>query len=51
MNFAEHDQTGAVELGRAIVTLVSGELPDAPTGTAWLYGLPGGRDAIEYKAN
>ena len=35
-----------VELGRAIIALVSGNLPEAPHGTAWLYGTPEGRRTI-----
>ena len=32
-----------VELGRAIIELVSGELPEAPDGKIWFYGTPTGR--------
>jgi hypothetical protein len=32
-----------VELGRAIIALVSGELPEEPKGETWLYGTPTGR--------
>jgi hypothetical protein len=32
-----------IELGRAVIALVSGTLPEPPTGTAWLYGTDGGR--------
>ena len=35
-----------VELGRAIIALVSGELPEAPPGETWLYGTPVGRQTI-----
>ena len=35
-----------VELGRAIIELVSGELPEAPDGTTWLYGTPAGRETL-----
>ena len=31
-----------VELGRAIIELVSGELPGAPVGKFWFYGIPTG---------
>jgi hypothetical protein len=31
-----------VELGRAMIALVRGELPDAPKGEIWLYGTPEG---------
>jgi hypothetical protein len=35
-----------VELGHAIIALLSGELPAAPEGKAWLYGTPDGRETI-----
>ena len=35
-----------VELGRAIIALIDGSLPAAPSGTAWLYGAPAGRTTI-----
>jgi hypothetical protein len=35
-----------VELGRAIIDLVRGELPIAPKGEAWFFGLPTGRSTI-----
>jgi len=35
-----------VELGRAIIALVNGTLPAAPSGRAWFYGTPDGRDTI-----
>lgn len=35
-----------VELGRAIVALISGRLPKAPKGEAWFYGTPTGRSTI-----
>ena len=35
-----------VELGRAIIALVSGNLPEAPLGQDWLYGTPAGRQTI-----
>jgi hypothetical protein len=35
-----------VELGRAIIALVSGQLPEAPEGQIWLYGAPEGRMTI-----
>ncbi len=35
-----------VELGHALVALVSGELPQAPEGKAWLYGTPSGREML-----
>jgi len=35
-----------VELGRAIIALVEGTLPAAPSGTAWFYGVPQGRTTI-----
>lgn len=38
-----------VELGRAIIALVRGELPEAPEGQIWLYGAPEGRQTIGWK--
>ncbi len=38
-----------VELGRAIVALVKGELPSAPKGEAWFYGIPEGRSTIKMR--
>ncbi len=35
-----------VELGRAIIALVCGELPEAPNGKTWLYGTPPGRQML-----
>lgn len=35
-----------IELGRAIVALVSGSLPRSPKGEAWFYGTPAGRSTI-----
>jgi hypothetical protein len=35
-----------VELARAIIALVKGELVDAPKGQIWLYGTPEGRTTI-----
>jgi hypothetical protein len=35
-----------VELGRAIVALLSGRLPEAPEGKHWLYGTPTGRETL-----
>jgi hypothetical protein len=35
-----------VELGRAIIELVSGELPKAPDGEFWFYGTPTGRQTL-----
>jgi hypothetical protein len=36
-----------IELGRAIIALVSGELPEAPEGKIWLYGTPAGRGTLD----
>lgn len=36
-----------VELGRAIIALISGELSEAPEGKIWLYGTPTGRDTLD----
>jgi hypothetical protein len=38
-----------VELGRAIIALVRGELPEAPEGQIWLYGAPKGRMTIGWE--
>ena len=38
-----------VELGRAVIALVAGTLPEPPTGTAWLYGTDGGRRTLGMK--
>jgi hypothetical protein len=38
-----------VELGRAMIALVKGELPTAPHGTAWFYGTPRGRETIRMR--
>ncbi|HKF46723.1 MAG TPA: hypothetical protein VKB38_05150 [Terracidiphilus sp.] len=35
-----------IELGHAIIALVSGNLPRAPKGEAWFYGTPKGRSTI-----
>jgi hypothetical protein len=35
-----------IELGRAIIELVLGQLPEAPAGQIWLYGAPEGRITI-----
>ena len=35
-----------VELGRAIIALVSEDLPEAPPGQDWFYGTPTGRGTI-----
>lgn len=35
-----------VELGRAIIALLCGELPEAPRGEAWFFGTPDGRSTI-----
>jgi hypothetical protein len=43
---SEVDTAPVVELGRAIIALLSGELPDAPSGKSWLYGTETGREAI-----
>jgi hypothetical protein len=38
-----------IELGRAVIALLSGTLPEPPTATAWLYGTDGGRRALGTK--
>ena len=35
-----------IELGNAVISLVAGNLPRAPKGEAWFYGLPTGRSTI-----
>jgi len=39
----EVDTAPVVELGRAFIALVSGELPEAPDGKIWIYGTETGR--------
>jgi hypothetical protein len=36
-----------IELGHAIIALVSGSLPRPPKGEAWFYGTPTGRSTIQ----
>jgi hypothetical protein len=36
-----------IELGHAIIALVSGSLPRPPKGVAWFYGTPSGRSTIQ----
>jgi hypothetical protein len=38
-----------VELGRAVIALVSGGLPEPPIGMAWFYGTDGGRRTLGMK--
>jgi hypothetical protein len=33
-----------IELGRAFIELVSGELPEPPDGKIWIYGTETGRE-------
>jgi len=40
------DTAPVVELGRAMMALLSNELPEAPKGEAWLFGTPDGRSTI-----
>lgn len=40
-----------IELGRAIIALVSGDLPQSPEGEAWFYGTPTGRSTIRMRNN
>ena len=35
-----------IELGRAIIALMSGNLPRPPKGETWFYGTPTGRSTI-----
>ncbi|MGD0734446.1 MAG: hypothetical protein ABR976_04835 [Terracidiphilus sp.] len=39
-----------IELGRAIIELVSGNLPQPPKDEAWFYGLPTGRSTLRMKS-
>ena len=36
-----------VQLGRAIIALLHGGLPEPPPGEAWIYGTPDGRSTIK----
>ena len=36
-----------IELGCAMIALLSGQLPEAPKGKAWFFGVPGGDSTIE----
>jgi len=38
-----------IELGHAIIALVSGNLPRPPKGEAWFYGTPTGRSTIRMR--
>jgi hypothetical protein len=38
-----------IELGRAIIALVGGDLSEAPPGQNWFYGTPTGRQTIAEK--
>jgi hypothetical protein len=40
------DTAMVAELGAAVVALLRGQLPQAPTGTRWLFGSSGGRRTI-----
>lgn len=40
-----------VELGRAVIALALGELPEAPKGEAWLFGTHDGRSTIRMNAS
>jgi hypothetical protein len=37
-----------IELGHAIIALVSGRLPEAPEGETWLYGTSNGRETLKH---
>jgi hypothetical protein len=43
---AEIDTAPIIELGEAIVAVVTGVLPEAPTGTVWFFGAETGRRTI-----
>ena len=45
----EVETAPVIELGRAIITMMSGELPEPPEGTIWLYGTVKGRDTIGWR--
>jgi len=40
-----------IELGQPIIGLVAGTLPEAPIGTAWLYGTDRGRETIGMRSS
>jgi hypothetical protein len=40
----EVETTPVIELGRAFIELVSGELPEPPAGKIWIYGTETGRE-------
>jgi hypothetical protein len=35
-----------IELGRAVIGLIEGTLPEPPQGTYWFFGTPKGRDTL-----
>jgi hypothetical protein len=39
-----------VELGRAVIALISGTLPEAPRGKAWLFGVDSGREELSLRS-
>lgn len=41
---SEVETDPVIELGRAFIELVSGELPDPPPGKIWIYGTETGRE-------
>jgi hypothetical protein len=41
---SEVETTPVIELGRAIIELVLGELPEPPAGKIWIYGTETGRE-------
>lgn len=48
-NVTEVPTAPVIELGRAIIALVSGNLPRPPEGEAWFYGTPSGRSTIQMR--
>lgn len=42
--------TPIVELGRAVIALVHGTLPEPPPGTCWYFGAPDGRSTIRMRS-
>ena len=41
---SEVETTPVIELGRAFIELISGELPEPPDGKIWIYGTETGRE-------
>lgn len=43
---AEVATAPVIELGQALIELLSGTLPDDPPDNRWIYGTPRGRDLL-----